>query len=225
MDACQGRRASDGVAGAKHRLDYDRAIRRCCTWSASPCIRRMAYPNASLVELALGEEGSRRAGGRCSTLILNTAVVDGIVDALWPGLYGPGTVDRDAVRALHLLHVVCNHWTPICAIAVTRVPTAPVLATWPQDDGYVGLSTSARRRVRLRSAGFQCGDDHDDGQPQAHARLLELRPHPPADRRPGEARRHRSRHPDPAAAADRSSACWTTRNSRSPSCRSPPTRR
>ena len=47
------------------------------------------------------------------------------------------------------------------------------------------------------------------GQSQAHARLLGLRPHPAADRRPGEARGHRSRHPGAAAARRRSSACWS----------------
>ena len=41
-----------------------------------------------------------------------------------------------------------------------------------------------------------------DAQPQAHARLLGLRPHAPADGRARQARRHRSRHPDPAAAPD-----------------------
>ena len=54
-----------------------------------------------------------------------------------------------------------------------------------------------------------------DGQSYAHARLLELRSHPPADRRPGQAGGHRPRHPGPAAARRRFSACWRSANSTS----------
>ena len=63
----------------------------------------------------------------------------------------------------------------------------------------VARGRGAAAAVRLRC---QPGRPESHGESETDARLLELRPHPPADRRPREAGRHRSRHPDPAAAAD-----------------------
>jgi uncharacterized protein (TIGR02117 family) len=87
---------------------------------------RQAFPEASMVRLALGEPGF----DRLSALLDASFVRDrgGIVE-LGPGLYGQSLFYR-AAGTFNLLRV-CNHWIADLLDAA-GVPTAPVLATMPQ---------------------------------------------------------------------------------------------
>lgn len=89
---------------------------------------QVAYPDAGLVELTLGEEGFGRLAVMLDASFVRTDG-DRIVDEIGPGLYGPSLFFR-AVGTFHLFRV-CNHWTADLLDAA-GVPTAPVLATVPQ---------------------------------------------------------------------------------------------
>jgi uncharacterized protein (TIGR02117 family) len=89
---------------------------------------RKAYPDASMVTLALGERGfDRLAAGLDATFAHPGG--GAAVEELGPGLYGPSLFFR-AVGNFHVLRV-CNHWIADLLDAA-GVPTAPVLATMPQ---------------------------------------------------------------------------------------------
>ena len=182
---------------------------------------RQAYPNASMVALTLSEGGLRRGSPPCSTRRLRAAAATATIEELGPRPLRPEPVlprGRDLQPAAGL--------QPLDRRPARRRRRADRAGAGHHAARLaMGFDMARRRRAAAAAGPVKTTRRIRHGQSQAHARLLELRPHPPADRRPREARGHRSRHPDPAAAADASSACWTTRNSSSPSCRSRPTRR
>jgi uncharacterized protein (TIGR02117 family) len=87
-----------------------------------------SYPNADLVALTLGGDGFARLATMLDATFARSGR-DGGVEALGKGLYGPSLFYR-AIGTFNLLRV-CNHWTADLLDAA-GVPTAPVLATWPQ---------------------------------------------------------------------------------------------
>lgn len=89
---------------------------------------QVAYPNASMVALTLGESGFGRLAAMLDATFARSGR-DGTIDEMGPGLYGPSLFFR-AVGTFHLFRV-CNHWTSDLLDAA-GVPTAPVLATLPQ---------------------------------------------------------------------------------------------
>lgn len=89
---------------------------------------QVAYPNASMVALTLGEGGFGRLAVMLDATFARSGR-DGTIDEMGPGLYGPSLFFR-AVGTFNLLRV-CNHWTADLLDAA-GVPTAPVLATLPQ---------------------------------------------------------------------------------------------
>jgi uncharacterized protein (TIGR02117 family) len=89
---------------------------------------QVAYPNASMVALTLGEGGFGRLAAMLDATFARSGR-DGTIEELGPGLYGPSLFFR-AVGTFNLLRV-CNHWTADLLDAA-GVPTAPVLATLPQ---------------------------------------------------------------------------------------------
>lgn len=89
---------------------------------------QVAYPNASMVALTLGESGFSRLAAMLDATFARSGR-DGTIDEMGPGLYGPSLFFR-AVGTFNLLRV-CNHWTADLLDAA-GVPTAPVLATLPQ---------------------------------------------------------------------------------------------
>jgi hypothetical protein len=93
-----------------------------------PAHPRAVFPNADLVVLALSEDGfARLAAMLDATFARNSG--DGAIEELGRGLYGPSLFYR-AVGTFHVFRV-CNHWVADLLDAA-GVPTAPVLATWPQ---------------------------------------------------------------------------------------------
>jgi uncharacterized protein (TIGR02117 family) len=89
---------------------------------------QVAYPNASMVALTLGEGGFGRLAAMLDATFARSGR-DGTIEEMGPGLYGPSLFFR-AVGTFNLLRV-CNHWTADLLDAA-GVPTAPVLATLPQ---------------------------------------------------------------------------------------------
>jgi uncharacterized protein (TIGR02117 family) len=89
---------------------------------------RVAYPDASLVGLALGEDGFARLAVALDATFARSRS-GGVVEELGRGLYGPSLFFR-AVGTFNILRV-CNHWIADLLHAA-GVPTAPVLATLPQ---------------------------------------------------------------------------------------------
>jgi uncharacterized protein (TIGR02117 family) len=89
---------------------------------------QVAYPNASMVALTVGEGGFGRLAAMLDATFARSGR-DGVIEEMGPGLYGPSLFFR-AVGTFNLLRV-CNHWTADLLDAA-GVPTAPVLATLPQ---------------------------------------------------------------------------------------------
>jgi uncharacterized protein (TIGR02117 family) len=89
---------------------------------------RQAYPDASMVVVALGEAGFERLVVALDRDFARTGR-DGGIEELGRGLYGPSLFYR-AVGTFNVLRV-CNHWIADLLDAA-GVPTAPVLATMPQ---------------------------------------------------------------------------------------------
>lgn len=104
---------------------------------------RIAYPEASIVTLALTEQGFERLAVRLDATFAHSGR-DGGIEELGQGLYGPSLFYR-AVGTFHLLRV-CNHWIADLLDAA-GVPTAPVLATLPQ--GLLWDLSLRARAVRL----------------------------------------------------------------------------
>ena len=117
-----------------------------------PAHPRVVFPDANMVVLALGEDGfARLAAMLDATFARNDR--DGAIEELGRGLYGPSLFYR-AVGAFHVFRV-CNHWVADLLDAA-GVPTAPVLATWPQGllwdlmlrAGAVGLPVSTEKEQK-----------------------------------------------------------------------------
>jgi uncharacterized protein (TIGR02117 family) len=89
---------------------------------------RMAYPEANLVALTLGEAGFDRLAAMLDATFARTARDDS-AEELGRGLYGHSLFYR-AVGTFNVLRV-CNHWISDL-LDQAGVPTAPVLATMPQ---------------------------------------------------------------------------------------------
>jgi uncharacterized protein (TIGR02117 family) len=89
---------------------------------------RIAYPQADLVALTLGEAGFERLAAMLDATFARSAR-DGGVEELGRGLYGHSLFYR-AVGTFNVLRV-CNHWMADL-LGAAGVPTAPVLATMPQ---------------------------------------------------------------------------------------------
>lgn len=89
---------------------------------------RIAYPQADLVALSLGEAGFERLAAMLDATFARSAR-DGGVEELGRGLYGHSLFYR-AVGTFNVLRV-CNHWIADL-LGAAGVPTAPVLATMPQ---------------------------------------------------------------------------------------------
>ncbi len=87
---------------------------------------RLAYPNASMVALTIGDEGFARLAAAMERTFAKRGDA---IEELGPGLYGPSRFYR-AVGTFNILRV-CNHWIADLLHAA-GVPTAPVLATMPQ---------------------------------------------------------------------------------------------
>jgi uncharacterized protein (TIGR02117 family) len=104
---------------------------------------RRAYPDASVVELALGEDGVARLAAVLDASFARSGR-DGTIEELGRGLYGPSLFYR-AVGTFNLLRV-CNHWIADLLDAA-GVPTAPVLATMPQ--GLLWDLTARAGAVRI----------------------------------------------------------------------------
>ena len=104
---------------------------------------RAAYPTAEMVALTLGEEGFARLAVMLDATFARSGR-DGTVEEMGRGLYGPSLFYR-AVGTFNLFRV-CNHWVADLLDAA-GVPTAPVLATWPQ--GLLWDLTARASAVRL----------------------------------------------------------------------------
>jgi uncharacterized protein (TIGR02117 family) len=89
---------------------------------------RLAYLNASRVALTLGEDGFGRLAAMLDATFARSGA-NGTIGEMGRGLYGPSLFYR-AVGTFNLFRV-CNHWVADLLDAA-GVPTAPVLATWPQ---------------------------------------------------------------------------------------------
>jgi uncharacterized protein (TIGR02117 family) len=89
---------------------------------------RVAYPQADLVALTLGEAGFDRLAAILDATFARKGR-DGSVEEVGRGLYGHSLFYR-AVGTFNVLRV-CNHWIADLLDAA-GVPTAPVLATMPQ---------------------------------------------------------------------------------------------
>jgi len=107
---------------------------------------RVAYPNANMVALSLGEDGFARLAAMLDATFARSGR-DGTIEELGRGLYGPSLFYR-AVGTFNLFRV-CNHWIADLLDAA-GVPTAPVLATWPQ--GLLWDLTTRAGAVRLQPA-------------------------------------------------------------------------
>jgi uncharacterized protein (TIGR02117 family) len=89
---------------------------------------RMAYPQADIVALMLGETGFDRLAAMLDATFARKGP-DGGVAEVGRGLYGQSLFYR-AVGSFNVLRV-CNHWIADL-LDQAGVPTAPVLATMPQ---------------------------------------------------------------------------------------------
>jgi len=107
---------------------------------------RVAYPNANMVALSLGEDGFTRLAAMLDATFARGGR-DGTIEELGRGLYGPSLFYR-AVGTFNVFRV-CNHWIADLLDAA-GVPTAPVLATLPQ--GLLWDLTTRAGAVRLRPA-------------------------------------------------------------------------
>lgn len=104
---------------------------------------RVVYPTAKLAALAVGEEGfTRLAAGLDATFVRSGR--DGSVEEMGRGLYGRSLFYR-ADGTFNIFRV-CGHWVADLLDAA-GVPTAPVLATWP--DGLLWDLTMRAGAVRL----------------------------------------------------------------------------
>jgi uncharacterized protein (TIGR02117 family) len=89
---------------------------------------RAFFPNSDLVRLELSTVGFERLADKLDASFARERR-DLPPQALGPGLYGTSLFFR-ANGAFHLFNV-CNHWTA-GLLDAAGVPTAPVLATFPQ---------------------------------------------------------------------------------------------
>jgi uncharacterized protein (TIGR02117 family) len=106
----------------------------------------VAYPTAKLAALTVGEEGFTRLAAKLDATFARSGR-DGSVEEMGRGLYGRSLFYR-AVGTFNIFRV-CGHWVADL-LDQAGVPTAPVLATWP--DGLLLDLTTRAGAVRLPPA-------------------------------------------------------------------------